>query len=71
MKRLATGRCKREMEIVGEWSGWQGRLEKGEERGRGGMLVCFCGDGRRGWKEGCRRRCNSERGSECCVMANK
>lgn len=33
VKRLATGRCKREMEIVGEWSGWQGRLEKGVERG--------------------------------------
>lgn len=30
VKRLATGRCKREMEIVGEWSGWQGRLEKGK-----------------------------------------
>lgn len=52
MKRLATGRCKREMEIVGEWSGWQGRLEKGEERGRGGMLVCFCGDGAGGGRKG-------------------
>lgn len=36
------------MEIVGEWSGWQGRLEKGEERGRGGMLVCFFGNEGRG-----------------------
>lgn len=33
MKRLATGRYKREMEIVGEWSGWQGRLEKEKSGG--------------------------------------